>query len=273
MAEDGHSELGFAASLLYPFRNAEGLAMIATMATAFWVFTILVPEYCLGVWEDSNSLGTPSMGGLIVLISTIPALLLLPLILTYTLQYLGRVLASSAMGEAVPPRTPDRNFDGLFSGLGPWLVWMVLGVSASGLPLCCAILFTDRPLLANTWTTFGLVMLGLPYAEVALMICFLHDEPLTATPIRVVGELVGHGNLLLPMALKGAAILGLAVVTFAMVLKLRGEHFWLYLVAALGCWAILIWAAVATMRVMGACYFFHRYTLKWRHGRSGRGMA
>jgi hypothetical protein len=264
----------FAASLLYPFRNAESLAMIAFMATAYWGFTILIPEYCFGLWEDSITLGTPSMGGLIILISAVPALLLFPLILIYTLQYLGRVLVSSAMGEAVPPRTPDRNFDGLLSGLGPWLVWLVLGVAVGSLPLCCGTLLAVHPLLAGPWLTFGLAMLGLPYAEVALMICFLHDEPLAATPVRVVGELVGHGGSLLPMILKATAILGLGVATFAMILlRLRAEHFWVYLVAALGCWVLVIWAAMAAMRIMGTYYFSHRHTLKWCHDRPRRGRA
>ena len=101
--------------------------MVTVMGTTFWGFTILVPEYCLGVWADASAMGTPSMGMLVILISAIPALLLLPLVVIYLLQYLGRVLVSSAMGDTVPPRTPDRNFDGLFSGLSPWLIWLVFG--------------------------------------------------------------------------------------------------------------------------------------------------
>ena len=107
--------------MLYPLRGAETLAMVTVMGTTFWGFTILVPEYCLGVWADASAMGTPSMGMLVILISALPALLLLPLIVIYMMQYLGRVLVSSAMGDTVPPRTPDRNFDGLFSGLSPWL--------------------------------------------------------------------------------------------------------------------------------------------------------
>jgi hypothetical protein len=247
--------------------------MIAVLATAYWGFTILVPEYCLGIWEDSTALGTPLMGGLVVLISVVPTLLLFPLVLIYTLQYLGRVLVSSAMGEPVPPRPPDRNFDGLLNGLEPWLVWLVLGVPASSLPLGCAILLADRQLLASPWTTFGLVIMGLPYAEASLMICFLHDEPLAATPVRVVRDLARHGSSLLPVTLKAAAILGLGVGAIAMVLRLRGEHFWLYLIAASGCCAIVFWAAVAAMRILGSYYFLHRRALKWHHDRACRGTA
>ena len=130
------------ASILYPLRGAESLAMVAIMGAIFWAFTILVPEYCLGVWDDANALGTPSMGMLVILISALPALILFPLALIYTLQYLGRVLVSSAMGETVPPRTPDRNFEGFFSGLYPWFIWLVFGAAVGLLPLLLSVLFT-----------------------------------------------------------------------------------------------------------------------------------
>ena len=64
------------ASILYPLRGAESLAMVAIMGAIFWAFTILVPEYCLGVWDDANALGAPSMGMLVILISALPALTL-----------------------------------------------------------------------------------------------------------------------------------------------------------------------------------------------------
>jgi len=140
---------------------------------------------------------------------------------------------------------------------------LVLGAAISSLPLCWSMLFTDHFVLANPWPPLGLVLLGLPYSEVALMICFLHENPLAATPARVVGNLVGHGGSLLPMVLKVTAILGLGPMAFAMALTLRADHFWLYLIAALGCWANLIWTTMVAMRIMGVAYFLHRLTLKW----------
>jgi len=117
-----HPETRALVSILYPLRSAEAMAMVVIPAIVFWVFTILVPEYCLGLWADANMMGTPSMGMLVILISSLPVAFLLPLIAVYMLQYLGRVLVSSAMGDTVPPRTPDRNFEGFFRGLGPWFI-------------------------------------------------------------------------------------------------------------------------------------------------------
>ena len=64
-------------------------------------------------------MGTPTLGKLLGLITILPVAFLLPFAIFYWLQYLGRVVVSSGMGETIPPRTPDRNFEGFFSGLEP----------------------------------------------------------------------------------------------------------------------------------------------------------
>ena len=111
------AETSWFASVLYPLRAAESLAVIATASTIFWVFMILVPEYCLTLMGDADMMGTPTVGKLIALISILPVAFLLPFAVIYWLQYLGRVLVASAMGETIPPRSPDRNFDGFLNGL------------------------------------------------------------------------------------------------------------------------------------------------------------
>ena len=88
--------------MLYPLRGAETLAMVAVMGVTFWGFTILVPEYCLGLWADAGMLGTPLMGMLVILISALSRFIASPIFIIYLLQYLGRVLISSAMGDTVP---------------------------------------------------------------------------------------------------------------------------------------------------------------------------
>ena len=160
----GSPESGLIGSLLYPLRGAEAVAIAVVMGSIFWGFTILLPEYCLAIWADANSLGTPSMGMLVVLISAIPALLLLPLFVIYLLQYLGRVLVSNARGDLVPPRMPDRNFDGIFHGLSPWLIWLVLGVSVGLLPFALLISLGDRSLSDRPIAAVSLLILGAAYA-------------------------------------------------------------------------------------------------------------
>ena len=195
-------ETSIVASLLYPLRSAEAMAMNVIIAIAFWCFTILVPEYCLSIWADANALGAPSMGMLVILISGIPALLLLPLILIYLLQYLGRVLVSTAMGETVPPRTPDRNFDGFFAGLSPWFTWLILGFPVGLLPLAVFAFSSEQPILGNLFVVGCLIVVAVPYLIVSLMMSFLHDHPLAANPLGVFGVLLRHGGPFVPTLLK-----------------------------------------------------------------------
>src|SRR5262249_4758733 len=108
-------------SFLYPLRGAESLAMIAAIGVIAWVFSVLVTECCLQAMADASSMGASLIGLLFVWVAALPILILGPMVLAYWLQYLGRVLVSAAMGECVPPRMPDRNFDGFLRGLGPWL--------------------------------------------------------------------------------------------------------------------------------------------------------
>jgi hypothetical protein len=261
-----HPERSVLVAILYPLRGAEALAMVVIMASAVWGLTVLVPEYCLGVWADANTLGTPSMGMLVILISAIPGLLLFPLVLIYLLQYLGRILVSSAQGAMVPPRTPDRNFDGFTTGLSPWLAWLLLGLSVSLCPFVLLWTFGDLTGSGRTLLLVGLIGFGFPYAEVALMMSFLHDRPLAATPLGVINALMRHGGCLTPTLLKLSLLSGLTVVPLALTFALRASYFWGYLVMALACWMMMIWSAMVTMRVLGLCYFHHKKSLRWhRH--------
>jgi hypothetical protein len=259
-----HPETSILASMLYPLRGAETLAMVAVMSVIFWGFTILVPEYCMGIWADASTLGTPSMGMLVILISALPVLLLLPLVIIYLLQYLGRVLVSSAMGDIVPPRTPDRNFDGLFSGLSPWLTWLVLGGLISLSPLALFAFLEDQPILEKPLLIIGLVMLGLPYALTSLMLAFLNDRPSAAAPHGVLFAWLRHGRLFFPVLLQSSAIIAMSCMAFVLSLMLRLGHFWLYLAMALGCWGLAIWMAIVLMRVLGLHYHRHFDSLKWQ---------
>jgi hypothetical protein len=257
-------ETGALASLLYPLRGAEALAMAAAMGAIFWGFTILVPEYCLTVWSDANALGVSSMGMLVILISAIPALLLLPILLFYTLQYLGRVLMTSAKGDTVPPRTPDRNFEGVFHGLSPWLAWLVLGGTVGVLPLALFFLLGGQGVPGRPLWTACLIMFGLLYAQVALMRSFFCDHPLAAAPPGVLWTLMRHGGSLFPALVRVSAILGLLGLALIPLLALRLSFFWLYLLVALGWWVQAMWTAEVAMRMLGLHYFHHKDSLKWQ---------
>ncbi len=209
------------ASFAYPLRGAECLGVVGALSLAFWVFGVLVPEYCLTLMGDADEMGTPTLGKFIAMISFLPVVFLLPFALTYWLQYLGRVLVSSALGETCPPRSPDRNFDGFTTGLSPWAIWLALGVSVGLAPVVAYWYSLKSATDWNSWIALGLGLFGLPYILMALMLSFLHDDALAAMPWRVSVALMRVFGPFMRRCFVVAAVLGLGIGAFVLALIVR----------------------------------------------------
>jgi hypothetical protein len=261
------------ASILYPLRSADSLAVIASLTVILWLFTILVPEYCVGLMGDADDMGTPTLGKLIALISILPVAFLLPFAVIYWLQYLGRVVVASGMGETIPPRTPDRNFDGFFNGLSPWIIWLLLGVAVGMLP---AAIYRLMSVTTNVGSLVGALSLGficLPYPLMALLMSFLHDDAFAARPLAVATALMQQGGSFLLRSLFVGFVVATGAGAFALAFMLRSDHFILYLLACVACWTIVIWASIVVMRVLGNQYHRHRQVLRWNRERPRWGVA
>lgn len=257
------TEASWLASILYPLRSADSLAVIASLTAILWLFTILVPEYCLGLMGDADQMGTPTIGKLIALISILPVAFLLPFAVFYWIQYLGRVVVASAMGETIPPRTPDRNFDGFFSGLGPWFAWLFLGLGVGLLPalLCRQLLSSENPV--THLLALGFAGLGLPYILAALLMTFVHDDSLAAKPASVLVALFQLGSSFLFLCAFAAVLVAAAAGIFALVFQLRQNYFKTYIFACVQCWAFSVWITIVVMRILGNHYHPRRKALGW----------
>lgn len=266
-------ETGWLPSFLYPLRGAEPMGFMGILGTAFWALTILLPEYCLTLMADAESLGATSMGHLVSLITSLPAVVLIPPTMFYLLQYLGRVLVSSAMGETIPPRLPDRNFDGFLSGLSPWFIWVVMGLTVSLLPFVTFVLSQGGEISTNRLMAFGLLLVGFPYGLMALMLSFLHDDATAAKPSRVLGTLSRFLPSFLGTCIVIVAALGTGAGIFALAFLLRANHFWLYVFACLASWVFAIWIFIAAMRIAGLYYYRRRDGLRWHVDRPRWGVA
>ena len=248
--------------LLFPLRGAEGLVIVVMLGLASWFVTVLIPELCLTFVADASKFGASLMGWLVSLVAALPALVLGPLAITYALQYNGRVLVSAAMGEVVPPRPPDRNFDGLFHGLGPWVVWLAFGASI-GLGPLAAYVFSrsgDEPMDRGVVLLLG--GLGLPYALMSLMMTFLQDGGIPH-PFAVVATLMRRNLSFLAVCAMDLALGLVAWWAFGVVYSLRDEWFWTYILAALPAWVLAHWSAVVVMRGLGVYYHHHASALRW----------
>jgi hypothetical protein len=243
--------------------------MVASIGAALWLLATLVPEYCLAILADAEMLGTPSMGLLVAVISGLPSAIMTPFVLIYWVQYLARVLVASADGEGRPPRPSDRNFEGLFSGLSPWVLWLGLGLGPGLLPLGA---YWAAAGGGDPWIAAGLGLTGLPYVLMALAMGFLHDDALAAKPWAVLGTLARLSPSFVGLSLTIAATLGLAPAAFAGAFALREDHFRLYVLASLACWLLTVWTSIVAMRALGSYFGLRKGLLKWRRKRNRWGV-
>ena len=275
-AEPSDLEPWWPPRLLYPSRGAEGLAMVATIGVAGWVTGTLAPEYCLTILADGEQMGVPSLGRLIALISALPALMLSPLVMIYVLRYLARVMVASSDGERLPPRPPDRNADGLLDGVGSWLIWIVLGAGVGLLPLITYLVAVGSSGGSGSWSpavAAALGLVGLPYALMALLMTFLHDDPLAARPWAVLGAIARLGRSFLGLSLTVAALFVVVGIAFAAALVLRDRAYWVYIPASLACWLLAAWLSIVAMHTLGAYLAPRKGRLKWRRKRRPRRSA
>jgi hypothetical protein len=192
--------------------------------------------------------------------------------IVYALQYHGRVLVSGAMGEVVPPRPPDRNFDGLLNGIGPWVVWLTCGATIGFGPLASYLFSRGWGDPVNPLFVAILASVGLPYALMSLMMAFLHEQGMPR-PFAVVGALMRLNVAFLGIS---AIIGGLGLIvwgTFAAVLMLREGHYWTYILAMLAAECLAQWMAIVAMRVLGVFYHHHASILRWHREKPWWGMT
>ncbi len=212
------------------------------------------------------------MGMLFVVVAVTPVVLIAPLVLSFALQYLGRVLVSTAMGETLPPRSPDRNFDGFLNGLSPWCVWLVLGLGVGLLPAFCLVRSVDLGHRVP-WIALPLILAALPYILASLMMSFLHDDPLAPKPWSVLLALIRLGIGFLGLTTFIAIVIGAASGTFGLALLVRPRSFGTYLLLGLGCSFILHWTAIVVMRLLGNYYYHNKDTLHWHRAHPRWGLA
>ncbi|SIN71747.1 hypothetical protein SAMN05444166_0389 [Singulisphaera sp. GP187] len=260
-------------SLFYPLRGAEGVAMVVTLGLVFWVMANLVPEYCLSLQDSAEASGAGLMGILIGLITALPSVIFLPIALLYWIQYLARVLTASFEGETLPPRPPDRNFEGLFDGLASWMLWGVLGVCVGFLPLTAYVVSVEGGLPWNPGIAIALGLLGVPYALMALLIVFLNDDPLEAKPGGVLGAIGHRVPSFFGLCLTIGTIVGLTAAAFLGAFLLRPKFFWLYIGASLACWLLTAWNSIVAMHTLGSYYESHQQASRSTHRRPRQGQT
>ncbi|MEJ7638285.1 MAG: hypothetical protein WKF75_09995 [Singulisphaera sp.] len=242
-------------SLLYPFWGVTGLALLVFLPPALWITSLPT----LGMLTLTSSL--PGQVQLAGVLGLLPVTFGFALVSGYVLLVLGRVLATSALGEVHHPRWPEWDLGDMLRGLGRWLWAGLIGGGVGGLPMvlywmyCGDIDLLDRIIFAE------LFALGACYALMALLASILHEDALGANPITVIRAIrrVGWGYWR-PCLICGAALM-LAGTALAAVFEvsnpaLAALAYWLF-------WVFILYEAIVVLRVLGLFYHRHARVLGW----------
>jgi hypothetical protein len=213
---------------------------------------------------DGEKLGAELMGRLIVMLSALPFVIMVPLVLFYWFLYLGRVLVASADGDNRPPRPPDRNFEGFLTGILPWLIWLFLGVGVGFLPLAAYLAAVSQGAPWSPGAAVALGLCGFPYALMALLLTFLHDDSLAANPWAVLANIARLFPSFSVLCLTTLPTLALAPGAFVCALAMRNRYFYVYIIASLGCWMLLVWCSLVAMHTLGSYCALRKDRLNWQ---------
>ena len=248
------AETQFRESVLYPLWNVSGLAILAFMPAGFWFGT--VPLFALVPMYRS---GSPfSLLGMILLV---PQLLLLIVVTGHTLQFLGQVFVSSALGEVALPRSPEWSLSAIGEGLGRWSWALLIGATVGGMPAmlywinCGDVDWLDRIILVD------LIIPGLAYAQIALLASLMYESPLAANPVTVIRAIRRVGwAYVAPCVMSGSTVVVL-VGLFLAILHVRDPAgqtvaYWAF-------WVLALYAAMVVLRRLGLFCYRHAIVLEW----------
>ena len=251
-------------SLLYPLWGASGVAILVFLPPLFWITSVPFITMLTAL------MGNQSGFSIAALLICIPAFLGLSAVLGYVLLFLGKVTASSAMGEIHHPHLPDWDLSSIYFGLGRWIWAGLIGGIIGGLPCvvywiyCGDIGFFDRIILVE------LAAVGAIYGLMALLASILFEDLLAANPITVVRAIMTVGlDYARPCLVAGVVIVVVSTL-FASAFEVENPAlaaflFWLSWVAA-------VYLAMVMLRVLGLFYAGHARALGWFRDRTGWGV-
>jgi hypothetical protein len=248
-------ETRFRQSLGYPLWGWPSIVLLIFLPPILMIVSTPVMGYAHEVFFGTAG---PNVGSLLILI---PGALMGICVWGYTLVYLGHVLTSSASGDCVPPRQPNLYEDNIFRVLRRWFWALLTGVGLGFAPAtlywiyCGEIDWADRLIFVN------LAGFGAAYAQMALLACLLHDDPLAANPITVIGAIVRVGWDYTGVCFLSGLFLVVMIFLGAELVRL-GDGFpgviegWIF-------WGLFLYGAMVVLRRLGLFCHRHKVVLAW----------
>lgn len=259
------TESSLGESLLYPFWGASGITLLGFLPPLLWIVSVPLITMVAALSGNESPF---RIGALLILI---PATLGFVSVFGFALLFLGRVLASSAIGEVHHPRWPDWDASSILFGLGRWAWAGFIGVVVGGFPTVVYWRYCGDIDLFDGMILVELASLGAVYALMALLASILHEDTLAANPFTVLWAIRKCGwGYATPCLLAGfagivAITLGLAVSEANSRPELSAFLLWFF-------WLVVLYEAMVVLRVLGLFYERHARELGWFRDRTRWGV-
>ncbi len=244
--------------LLYPVVDGPGVALIAFWPPFLAIMALPVIDLVVQ-FKPSNALNPVN---LLIIPFTLPLVASFSLTVGYLLLFLGRVLVASAMGEDDHPKWPMWDRMEIVEELGRWVWAGVMGLAVGGFP---ALAYWVRCGDVDTLDAFlflDLAVVGIAYAQMALVAALLHQTLLAANPVTVIRSIVRVGWDYLAPCVITALGLGANLAAWRAVL-LHSPSVGLGVLGLWACWVLTLYQAMVLFRILGTTYSKHEDNLGW----------
>jgi hypothetical protein len=251
-------------SLLYPLWGSSGVALLVLLPPVLWLTSIPA------VWASLALSSGLFRVGLGVLLVSLPFAIPFAAVFGFTLLYLGRVAATSAIGEVHHPRWPDWELSSIFFGLGRWLWAGLVGAAVGGFPAVGYWVYCGDIDLFDALILIELLAAGAVYGLMGLLASILYEDILAANPFTVIGAIRKVGwSYAQPCLVAGVAVVVAATVLAA---SFDVESPWLAAFLYWLFWFVALYEGMVVLRVLGLFYHRHARALGWFRGRTGWGV-
>ncbi len=249
--------------LLYPVTDGSGVALLFVWPPFLAIMALPVIDLVVQ-FKPSNALNPIN---LLIIPFTLPLIACFSLTIGYILIFFGRVLVASALGEDDHPRWPKWDRMEIMDELGRWIWAGLMGLAVGGFPAMAYWVRCGDVDVLDAFFFGDLAVVGVAYAQMALMAALLHETLLAANPITVLRSIGRIGWDYLAPSLLTASGLVVNFLAWRAVL-LHSPSIGLGVLGLWACWVLTLYQAMALFRVLGILYAKHEAALGWfRTGR------
>jgi hypothetical protein len=243
---------------VYPIVDGPGIALLIFLPPFLTIMAIPVFDMMVHI-KPGNVLNPIA---LLIIPFTLPLVASFTLTLGYILIFFGRILSTTALGEGDHPKFPVWDRVEILEELARWFWAGMMGLAVGGLPAlvywinCGDVDWIDLFLFAD------LAIVGISYAQVALVASLLHETLAAANPVTVLRSIYRIGwDYLGPCVVTGLIFL-VDVTAWTMVL-LHSPSLTIGVLGLWACWVFTLYAAMVVFRTLGTVYYKHTDQLGW----------